>query len=328
MARSIRDGRFEGRMLPILYEFPPDIAKDQSKWADPTNWPMVTPNLGRSLRLDSLIKDWESEQTKGEHAIRIWASQHLNIEIGIGLHSDRWGGADFWHKNVDSTITLDSLIERSEVAVIGIDGGGLDDLLGLAVLGREKVTRKWLLWSKAWAHRCVLERRKSIAAKLYDFEREGTLKFVEDDSNDDVMEVAAIVQQVEDAGVLAGKHGIGVDPVGITEIVDELERCGFDADPDTGRITGISQGWTLSNTIKTAERKLAFGDIIHSGTGLMAWAVGNAKVEPRGNAISITKQAAGTAKIDPLMALFNAVALMARNPDGARSIYEEEDFLI
>ena len=45
-----------------------------------------------------------------------------------------------------------------------------------------------------------------------------------------------------------------------------------------------------------------------------AWAMGNARVEPKGNAITITKQASGTAKIDPLMAAFNAVAWMAANP--------------
>lgn len=40
----------------------------------------------------------------------------------------------------------------------------------------------------------------------------------------------------------------------------------------------------------------------------------NARVVPVGNALNITKQASGTGKIDPLMALFNAVSLMALNP--------------
>ena len=43
----------------------------------------------------------------------------------------------------------------------------------------------------------------------------------------------------------------------------------------------------------------------------MAWSVSNARVEPRANSILITKQASGTAKIDPLMALFNAVSLLS-----------------
>jgi phage terminase large subunit-like protein len=53
----------------------------------------------------------------------------------------------------------------------------------------------------------------------------------------------------------------------------------------------------------------------HGGRPMMAWCVGNAKVEPSGNAILITKQASGTAKIDPLMALFNAVSLMRFFPE-------------
>ena len=45
----------------------------------------------------------------------------------------------------------------------------------------------------------------------------------------------------------------------------------------------------------------------------MSWAVSDARVEPKGNAINITKQASGTAKIDPLMAAFNAIEWMAES---------------
>ena len=68
------------------------------------------------------------------------------------------------------------------------------------------------------------------------------------------------------------------------------------------RVVGITQDWKLTGATKTAERKLADGTFGHGGTGLMAWAVGNAKVEPRSNAISATKRASGAAKIDPPMA--------------------------
>lgn len=78
-----------------------------------------------------------------------------------------------------------------------------------------------------------------------------------------------------------------------------------------------------------SERKLVDGTLAHDRSRLMAWAVGNSRVEPRGNAIAITKQASETAKIDPLMATFNAVALMAMNPKASgRSYLRSEQLLV
>lgn len=214
-------------------------------------------------------------------------------------------------------LTLDVLLDRCDVATVGGDGGGLDDLLGLAVIGRERVTRRWLLWGHAWAHPIVLERRKEIAPILLDFAKAGELTIVEE-LGQDVTGFCDVVERIDASGKLPEKHAIGLDPVGIGQIVDELAARGI-APEGTDRIAGISQGWKLSGAIKTMERKLADGTLLHSGSGLMAWCVANAKVEPRGNAVMITKQAAGVAKIDLLMAAFNAAALMALNPTGARS---------
>jgi phage terminase large subunit-like protein len=74
----------------------------------------------------------------------------------------------------------------------------------------------------------------------------------------------------------------------------------------------------IVGVIKTAERKLADRTLCRGGQGPMAWVVSNAHVEPRGDAIIITKEASGTAKIDPLMAAFNDIAWMAPNPTSAR----------
>ncbi|KCZ29444.1 phage Terminase family protein [Acinetobacter baumannii 45002_9] len=64
----------------------------------------------------------------------------------------------------------------------------------------------------------------------------------------------------------------------------------------------------------TAERKLAEGNLWHAGQQLMTWCAGNARVVMIGNGMRITKQESGVGKIDPLIATFNAVALMTMNP--------------
>lgn len=324
-ARKVRDGYFKGKtirpLLPVLYEFPRDIAKDPHLWQDPANWPMVMPNINKPITLATLTADWETEREKGEHAIRVWASQHLNIEIGIGVGAGSWAGAEFWLQNpktlasnVDATLTLAELLRRCEVVVVGIDGGGLDDLLGIAVLGREIGTGRWLLWNHAWAHEIVKDRRKDIASKLDDLAALNQLTFVES-PGDDVDEVALIVVQIEESGLLAEEDAIGVDSFGVAEISKALVKHGIDQD----RIVGIPQGWQLNGAIKTTERNLAGGTLVHSGLELMNFAVANAKVVPRGNAISIDKQVSGSAKIDPLMATFAAIVLMGRNPEAAAS---------
>ncbi len=307
-ARAIRDGRQDGAMLPVLYELPEAIQKDQEQWRNPANWAMVTPNAGRSISIPRLVEDMKTAEHTSQEELIAWASQHLNLQIGLSLHGGRWAGADFWEDAaLVPGLTLAQLLERCEVAVIGIDGGGLDDLLGLAVLGREKETRRWLLWAHAWAHPIVLERRTDIAARLLDFRADGDLTLVEK-VGQDVEEVADICVQVRESGLLPEENAIGCDAVGIGDIVDTL--YGPTRNFSEKQIVAIPQGW---------KRKVAGLELVHGGSRLMAWSVGNARVTMVGNAVSVTKQKSGTAKIDPLMATFDAISLMAMNPAARKS---------
>ena len=312
-ARGVRDGRITKnvRMLPMLYEFPESIQTDPGKpWLNPEFWPMVMPNLGKSISIERLVADLDSAIDKGDEELRRWASQHLNVEVGLALHSDRWRGADYWLAAADTSLSLESLLERSEVAVAGIDGGGLDDLLGLAVMGRCRTSKDWLLWTHAWAHTDVLDRRKDIAETLRDFEQDGDLTICGDEPTQDICELCDYIEQILDYGLMPDKVGIGLDPYGITAIVDELARRNIAGDV----LASVRQGSALSPASWGMERKLKDGTLWHSGSRMMSWCVGNARTEQRGNAVLITKQTAGKAKIDPLVASFNAVMLMSRNP--------------
>jgi phage terminase large subunit-like protein len=278
---------------------------------------VTNPNLNASVSQDFLERGLAQAENDGEASVRGFLAKHLNVEIGLALLSNRWVGADLWERNARNGVTLEHILKTCDVATVGIDGGGLDDLLGLVVCGRVAQTREWLVWAHAWVHRSALELRKSIASKLLDFAAAGDLTIV-DDLGTDVMDAAAVVARCEEAGLLPEKNAVGVDPYGIGAILDALEAAGIPKE----KIMGVPQGWKLGAWIKTTERRLAEGQLVHGGRGMMAWCVGNARVEPRGNAILITKQASGTGKIDPLMALFDAVSLMSLNPDGGGSFWE------
>lgn len=323
-ARAVRDRRHEGATLPVLYELPDAIRNHREEWKKPEHWPLVTPNAGRSISMSRLVEDFATAVAAGEDEVRGWASQHLNLEIGLALRSDRWPGADFWEAAADPAITLEMILAECDVATVGVDGGGLDDLLGLAVIGRHRETRRWLSWTRAWAHQSVLERRKSEAARFEDFARDGDLVIV-GRMGDDVDELADIVSQVHGSGLMDSDDSgtpeprVGADPFGVGAILEAIVSAGVPRE----LVVGVSQGWKLGAAIKTTERKLAEGVLVHGGRSMMAWCVGNARVEPKGNAILITKQASGSAKIDPLMALFNAAQLMALTPDSVGKSFWE-----
>ncbi|MFS7359307.1 terminase large subunit [Rahnella inusitata] len=311
--RDVRDGKInDSKTLGVLYEFPEKMVESKA-YLEERNFYITNPNVGRSVSSEWIGDQLLKNQSKTDGTLQQFLAKHLNIEIGLNLRSDRWAGVDFWEEQA-RRVTLEEILLRCEVVTVGIDGGGLDDLLGLSVIGRDKETREWLCWCHAWAHKIVLERRKSEASRLLDFQKDGDLTIVEL-VGQDTDQLAEIVGRIHTAELL---DKIGIDPSGVGSILDALTEVGIPADS----VVGISQGWRLGGSIKTTERKLAEGVLVHGGQPIMAWCVGNARVEPKGNAILITKQASGKGKIDPLMALFNAVSLMALNPEAKKQDYQ------
>ncbi len=311
-ARDIRDGIKENpQFLPLIYEFP-EWMLEAGEHLKHENFYVTNPNLGASVDLDYLINEFEKVKDAGEESLRDFLAKHLNVPIGLNLRANRWAGAEYWLKQ-KHVFNLEKLIEQSDVIELGIDGGGLDDLLGFAVLGRHNKSRKWWLWNHAWCNTLAVERRKENGPKYQDFVQEGSLTIVER-VGDDIDQLATIAKQVFDSGKL---DKIGLDPLGLGGLLDGLLAVGIPED----KMIAVAQGFKLMGYIMTAERKLAEGNLYHAGQELMTWCAGNARAVVKGNGMMISKQESGVGKIDPLIAMFNAVALMSQNPEPVEKDY-------
>lgn len=332
--RDVRDGKVvDPTSLGVLYEWPEEMVEAEA-YLDPENFHLTNPNLGRSVSREWLEAELVKERRGEGVGLQIFLAKHLNVEIGLRLRRDRWRGADLWEACGEASLRgdagLDELLRRCEVVVAGIDGGGLDDLLGLCVAGRERGTKRWLTWFRAWAWRDVLTLRKEIAPALLDFQRQGDLVLLDppafedagEDGEDgdaaapvdqDIGQVVELLGRVKASGLLPDKSAIGLDPQGVGALVDALAEAGL----THPQVVAVAQGFRLSSAVWSMERKLKHRMLVHPGSDMMAWCVSNARAEQRGDAVLITKQTAGKAKIDPLVAGFNAIKLLEANPEAA-----------
>jgi phage terminase large subunit-like protein len=303
--------------LPVIYEYPEAMIKDGS-YRLPENWYVTNPNLGKSVDEHFLLEQAAKAERVGKSEVINFEAKHLNVQVGIAMRADGWAGAVVWDRGIEKGLTLEEILRRSEVVTIGVDGGGLDDLLGVGLIGREKGTKRWLAWSHALISDIGIERRKANIEHYNAFESDGDLTRFEyrpagDDATathgENIRYVVDLVRRVKELGLLAQ---VGVDAAGIGAIVDALAEIGVTQDADT--LDSVRQGIALMGAVKTIEIKLADYSFRHGGTRLLAWCVGNLRVIPTRTAMMVARDEAGFGKIDPFMALANAAHLMCLNP--------------
>lgn len=352
-ARNVRDGVIDDpQFLPVIYEFPTAMLKAKD-YLKPENFYVTNPNLtvandpdaGGSVNVAYITREHRKAMEADEGTLRLFLAKHLNVEIGMNLRADRWAGADLWESAAKlPRVSLTYMINNCEVVVGGVDGGGLADLLGAAMIGREKkwtavvipehnddetgqlipeetiMVQRWVCWMHAWMHKSVIEYRKDIESKLQDLRKTGLVTLVTRPGQD-CEQMAACFSRIEKAGLL---FQIGFDPSAIGSLVDALLQAGVEAD----KLVKVNQGYKLAGSIKLIERKLWEGVLVHDGNALGNWCVGNAKTVVRGNGTYVTKQVSGSAKIDPLIALFNCADIMQLNPEAQDDTFDVSKMVI
>jgi phage terminase large subunit-like protein len=334
--RAVRDGRIsDPRSLGVLYEYPKRFI-ESGDYKKREYFYIPNPNLNVSVSEQYLVDEMAKAQHAGRSSLINFFAKHLNVEPGMAERSDSWAGVLVWERGIDKTLTLDALLDRCEVVTVGIDGGGLDDLLGIAVIGREKVTKRWLGWAHAMISDVGIERRKANIVDYDKFEQQGDLtKFIYVKPEDvtkigtpiNIRYCVDLVKKIKDRGLLGG---VGVDRIGIGAIVDALAEIGVTQEGDDHELDSVSQGIALMGAIKTLEIKLADYSFCHCGSDMLAWCVGNLRVVATRTAMMVARDEAGFGKVDPFMALADAAQLMSLNPTVAAggSYLDREPLLV
>jgi len=308
-ARRVRDGKLKRPMLALIYELPGHVIKNGG-WKNEDTWALVNPHLNRSVSYDFLRDELTKAEDEGEETLSLVASQHFNVEIGTAQGDDGWRARAYWDGAVDTTLTLEDLIRRSEVITVGVDGGGDDDLCGLVVLGKEIETGRWLGWCRAWCQPEVLKLRKSIAPSLETFEKDGDLVICKT-AFQHVEEIVELIGDLRETGKMPEEEGVGLDVAGLPELLTELEIAGH----EQPFVTGVAQGWALQTSIKSIPLRLKSKIMRIAEQAIFSWSVGNARVELKRSNQYITKELAGAAKVDVVIGLLNAAQLMLKNPE-------------
>lgn len=85
----MRDGELKSPLLPVLYDLPERLTANGG-WKNKRYWPCVNPNLGRSVDLGFLERELDKAERTGPEQLALLASQHFNVQIGLGPLTVRW----------------------------------------------------------------------------------------------------------------------------------------------------------------------------------------------------------------------------------------------
>ena len=161
----------------------------------------------------------------------------------------------------------------------------------------------WHIWAFGYGYKSVME-RAGLAKRLMEFQAANECLIV-DRLGDDAIEIGKLIKKIYDTGKL---KRIGIDPRGVGDILIEIKRQGT---PES-LIEQVNQGVSLMGAEKTLSRKLAQKAVVIAKSDLMRFCVSNAVVEDRGDDYFLSKKSSQF-KIDPLMALLDAIALFERH---------------
>ena len=296
--RVLRGDAPEDKLFPVLFEMPED-----SEPEDDSMWWMANPSLGYTFSAKWLHQSFNTAKNDPDPTSLLnFYSQHLNIQVGERFGMTNWIPVNDWLEFGDKSVSFESILQLSDIIYVSVDLGYRDDPSAVVVMGERTVngTVIYSMWSQQYLHDTAYEKRKEHVP-YDDFIASGELKVSPLESYDKAC-ANDIINEVNQTGKLAA---VGVDPMGLAAFASDLEAKKI-------VVIGIKQGYQMNPSIMATERLLYGGQLLHGGTPMLAWNVGNGLLIERGNAMALVKPRdvhTGKEKIDGLICVVMCVAL-------------------
>jgi phage terminase large subunit-like protein len=293
--------------------FLPFSLPDEVDLDDRSQWWRANPNIGRTVELSRLSRDWDRAKIiPSDRAFFI--SQIFNKDPSAEAGAARWMGLGRWMQNADYDLDIDAILETCDHVWCGVDIGGLEDCTALAVIGLHTDQfgiDHWKVSVKQWVSRETFEAKRGVVP-YDDFVASGEL-VVFDEAMDDVSDIVDLVSRIDDSGKLCC---VAIDSYQLREVQTRLMAVLDGEDV----IIAVPQGWRLQPAILWLERQLKARTLHHPGTPMLSWNVCNATLERRGNARTISKATTTSSlKIDGLAALITGAAAASQKINVERS---------
>jgi phage terminase large subunit-like protein len=263
---------------------------ESDEWSDPAVWPKANPNLGVSVKLESLeeqcarAKRMPREQNEYRRKrCNQWTEQ-----------AERWLDLAAW-----DACNGDPVFEAGQPCYIGLDLSSTTDLTAaVAVFPPETRDGDWSIECRFWIPaENIADKEQRDRVPYSAWVREGYIKTTEGNITDyDVLR-----EDIKAFGEVYQINEIPYDPWNATQLATQL---GFDG----AQVVGMSQGYaTLSEPAKFLESLILSGRLRHGGNPVLRWMAANVTIQEGPNESIRPTKAKSRGRIDGIVALIMGI---------------------
>jgi phage terminase large subunit-like protein len=282
-------------------------------WAEET-WKKANPSLGVSIDIDTIRKEALTAQNSAS-AEKLF--RWLRLNQWISLKKTGWLEITLWDATTRNWSLYD-LIGKSCYA--GLDLASTTDLTGLALLfPPQEGLNEWRFLIEAWIPEDKMNER--ILRDRVPFDRWVADKFVHATSGN-TCDYDFVRARIETLAQQFKIKFLCCDPWNSRMLTQQLAKTGMEIVEVAQTIAGMSPG------MKEIERLMKIGKMTHEVNSLGRWCFGNVVVAVDGNENMKPMKNKSRDRIDPMVALINAMNIAIGQEDMRTNVYEERGMRI